>query len=292
MTVGLMAPVYNYASSRRRPARHGVDREATPIVAALWSRFSAVGRTTRTPGSRHVSADELSPSRWQPAVSAPYRKLMTANIQVDQATASSCAAPRPGGCGVPRSSRFVVAGATRGRVVLSERADWPRPRIRLWVRGLEHPISITRWRTSICTRAFLGGPVPPPRSLPFDDDSAPARSRRLTFAGPGKQTTRATRSRHRRSPPRRSRRVPQHAWLVPTKHRLWGLLGRPRRRFATSTPRRGHRAASARVPRERRYSARDVEAYTVRTTATASPKRCHHALGADGTPPVRSASVT
>jgi acetyl-CoA C-acetyltransferase len=130
MAVGLMAPVYNYALLETAvQARAGADRAPhLQSVAALWSRFAAVAQDNphaRLP--RHVSADELlAESEGNRAVSAPYRKLMTANIQVDQATGIiMCSAEAAEAAGVPLDRLvFVVAGAhAADEWFLSERAE-------------------------------------------------------------------------------------------------------------------------------------------------------------------------
>ena len=112
---GLLAPVYVYAllESAER-ARAGLDPDAhLRRIAELWSGFSQVAAGNPHAWLREArSADELataSPSN-RP-VSSPYLKLLTANIQVDQAAALvMCSAEAAERAGVPRD-RWVFAWA-------------------------------------------------------------------------------------------------------------------------------------------------------------------------------------
>ena len=110
---GLLAPIYVYAlleSAERARAGTGMD-----TVGELWSGFSQVAA-----GNPHAwirqrySADELlTASPANRVVSTPYLKLLTANIQVDQAAALiMCSAEAAERAGVPRDRWvFPWAGA-------------------------------------------------------------------------------------------------------------------------------------------------------------------------------------
>jgi acetyl-CoA C-acetyltransferase len=128
--VGLLAPVYNYALLESAvQARSGEDR-ATHMrtVAELWSRFSAVAEDNPHAKLRRRREPEelLDHANGNRPVSAPYSKLLTANIQVDQATALIiCSAAAARSLGVPRDRWvFVVAGAHAAEEwFMTERAE-------------------------------------------------------------------------------------------------------------------------------------------------------------------------
>jgi acetyl-CoA C-acetyltransferase len=117
VAVGLMAPVYNYALLESAlQARAGVDRDThMRAVAGLWSRFSEVAAANPYAKlrRRYDPAELLDQADGNRPVSAPYSKLLVANIQVDQATAMiMCSAEAARAAGVPRERWvFVVAGA-------------------------------------------------------------------------------------------------------------------------------------------------------------------------------------
>jgi acetyl-CoA C-acetyltransferase len=117
VAVGLMAPVYNYALLESAlQARAGVDREThMRAVAGIWSRFSEVAAANPHAKlrRRYSPAELLDSADGNRPVSAPYSKLLVANIQVDQATAMiMCSAGAARAAGVPRERWvFVVAGA-------------------------------------------------------------------------------------------------------------------------------------------------------------------------------------
>ncbi|HWE34337.1 MAG TPA: hypothetical protein VG410_12680 [Solirubrobacteraceae bacterium] len=128
--VGLLAPVYNYAllESAVR-ARKGSDRATHALeIATLWSRFSKVAaanphariRREFDPGELLAATPDNRP------VSLPYLKRLTANIQVDQATALIlCSAEAAAASGVPRDRWvFVHASAfASDEWFMSERAE-------------------------------------------------------------------------------------------------------------------------------------------------------------------------
>jgi acetyl-CoA C-acetyltransferase len=110
---GLLAPIYVYAlleSAERARAGTGMD-----VVGELWSGFSAVAAANPHAWIRQeYSADDLvTPSAANRVVSTPYLKLLTANIQVDQAAALvMCSAEAAERAGVPRDRWvFPWAGA-------------------------------------------------------------------------------------------------------------------------------------------------------------------------------------
>ncbi len=102
MAVGLVAPVNVYALLEAAiRARYGLDRqEHLPRIAELWSRFSAVAATNPNAWlAREHTPEEITASR---PVSEPYTKLLTANLQVDQAAAVIlCSAQAARDAGVP-----------------------------------------------------------------------------------------------------------------------------------------------------------------------------------------------
>lgn len=124
--VGLLAPIHVYAllESAER-ARAGTGLRA---VGELWSRFSEVAAANPHAWIRQAySADELlTPSPANRLVSTPYLKLLTANIQVDQAAALvMCSAEAAQRAGVP-PDRWVFAWAgahAQEEWFVSERAD-------------------------------------------------------------------------------------------------------------------------------------------------------------------------
>lgn len=131
--VGLGAPVYVYAllesAVRRRLGRSA--SEHLDHVARLWSRFSGVAAANPYAWSPHrVAAEDLAtPAPDNRAVSAPYTKLLCANLQVDLATGTvltSVAAAEA--AGVPQERWvFVHAGASaHDEWFVSERDDLSR----------------------------------------------------------------------------------------------------------------------------------------------------------------------
>lgn len=115
---GLIAPVAYYpwfesavrASAGRSPAEHDA------WIAELWGRFAAVARENPHAWQRDApdAAGIGSGENGNRMVALPYRKLMTANIQTDQAAALLlCSAQAAQDAGVPREHWvFVEAVAT------------------------------------------------------------------------------------------------------------------------------------------------------------------------------------
>ncbi len=147
LAVGLAAPIFNYALLETAVrARAGATPDAhLQAVGDLWSRFSAVAAANPyawLPGAR--GADELiEPGPANRPVSAPYLKLLTANIQVDLASALIvCSAAAADDAGVPRD-RWVFPWAVahaHDEWFMSERAELAlSPAIRAMGRAaLEH----------------------------------------------------------------------------------------------------------------------------------------------------------
>lgn len=115
--VGLLAPVYNYAllETAVQGARGVARSDHARAIAELWARFSAVAaENPHARIRRRYTADELlEVSADNRPVSAPYTKLLTANIGVDQATGLiMCSAEAARDAGVPAERWvFPLAGA-------------------------------------------------------------------------------------------------------------------------------------------------------------------------------------
>jgi acetyl-CoA C-acetyltransferase len=115
--VGLLAPVYNYAllETAVQGARGSARSEHARAIAELWARFSAVA--AENPHARirrrYTAHELLDVSADNRPVSAPYTKLLTANIGVDQATGLiMCSAQAARDAGVPAERWvFPLAGA-------------------------------------------------------------------------------------------------------------------------------------------------------------------------------------
>jgi acetyl-CoA C-acetyltransferase len=114
--VGLAAPLDVYALIESALAGLAGEDPAAHLgrIAALWSRFSEVAA-----GNRHAWLPRVHPPEElatvgpaNRAVSTPYTKLLSANIQVDQAAALVlCSAGAAEAAGVPRE-RWVFPAAT------------------------------------------------------------------------------------------------------------------------------------------------------------------------------------
>jgi acetyl-CoA C-acetyltransferase len=117
LAVGLAPPVCTYALLETAlRARTGAAPAAhTESIARLWSRFSDVA--SRNPHawiSRRYTPEEIaSPTPANRLVSAPYTKLLTANIQVNMASGLILASARAAhAAGIPRERWvFLHAGA-------------------------------------------------------------------------------------------------------------------------------------------------------------------------------------
>ena len=136
--VGLAAPLDMYALIESAVGASSGDDPATHLqrISELWSRFSAVA--AGNPHAwipREYSAEEIAtPSAQNRAVSSPYTKLLSANIQVDQAAGLIlCSADAAAQAGVPRENWiFILAGAQAiDEWHVTERHDFTRsPAIR------------------------------------------------------------------------------------------------------------------------------------------------------------------
>jgi acetyl-CoA C-acetyltransferase len=123
---GLLAPIYVYAlleSAERARAATGME-----VVGGLWSGFSQVAASNPHAWIQKAYTPEelLSASPANRVVSTPYLKLLTANIQVDQAAAViMCSAEAAERAGVPRD-RWVfpwAGGHAQEEWHVSERDD-------------------------------------------------------------------------------------------------------------------------------------------------------------------------
>jgi acetyl-CoA C-acetyltransferase len=128
--VGLLAPVYNYAllETAVQAHKHRTRADHAQAITDLWSRFSEVAaanphaqiRTRFTASELRHRAPDNRP------VSEPYSKLLTANIQVDQATGLiMCSAQAARDTGVPTERWvFPLAGAyAADEWFMTERAE-------------------------------------------------------------------------------------------------------------------------------------------------------------------------
>ncbi|WP_205699608.1 hypothetical protein [Conexibacter sp. SYSU D00693] len=116
---GLLAPIFFYPlfeQAVRGAEGRGVD-EHQAWLGELWARFAAVARDNPHAWTRDAPTDPAAISRPGPGnrlVSAPYTKLLNANIQVDQGAALVlCSAQAAQDAGVPRE-RWVFVHGTAG----------------------------------------------------------------------------------------------------------------------------------------------------------------------------------
>lgn len=129
-TVGLLAPIYNYAfleTAVRARAEAGPE-EHMRTISELWSRFSEVA--AQNPYAvlprRHTPEELVSSGGGNRLVSAPYMKLMTANIGVDQASGlilTSAQAARDAGVPAERWVFVWSSAYAHDEWFLSERVD-------------------------------------------------------------------------------------------------------------------------------------------------------------------------
>lgn len=128
--VGLGAPIYMYAlmesANRHRLGRE--PKEHLQAVGELWSRLSAVGADNPNAWlPQQFSAPELiTPTADNRTISAPYTKLLCANLTVDMAAGLVlCSAAAAEEAGIPQDKWvFVHAGASaHDEWFVSERAD-------------------------------------------------------------------------------------------------------------------------------------------------------------------------
>ncbi|MGV9928838.1 type II toxin-antitoxin system Rv0910 family toxin [Nocardia rhamnosiphila] len=128
--VGLGAPIYMYAlmesANRHRLGR--TPEQHLQAIGELWSRFSAVGADNPNAWlPQQFSAPELTTAAADNrTVSAPYTKLMCANLQVDMAAGLVlCSAAAAEEAGIPQEKWvFLHSGASaHDEWFVSERAD-------------------------------------------------------------------------------------------------------------------------------------------------------------------------
>jgi acetyl-CoA C-acetyltransferase len=113
---GLIAPVFWYPVFEQalRGAQGQSPAEHTEQIARLWARFAAVAVDNPYAWTRNGpdAAEIATPTPDNRLVSAPYTKLMNANIQVDQGAALLvCSAGAAEAAGIPRD-RWVFVSAT------------------------------------------------------------------------------------------------------------------------------------------------------------------------------------
>ncbi|PPJ13327.1 enoyl-CoA hydratase [Nocardia nova] len=130
IAVGLGAPIYMYAlmesANRHRLGRD--PKQHLEAIGELWSRLSAVGADNPNAWlPQRFSAPELTtPTADNRTVSAPYTKLLCANLQVDMAAGLVlCSAAAAEAAGIPQDKWvFVHAGASaHDEWFVSERAE-------------------------------------------------------------------------------------------------------------------------------------------------------------------------
>lgn len=128
--VGLMAPIYVYAllENAIRAAEGADPKDNLRTSAQLWSRFSEVaeGNPYAWQPKAYTSDELATPSEQNRLISAPYPKLLTANLQVDLATGLiMCSAAAAQEAGIPSEHWvFPHAGAhAQDEWFVSERAE-------------------------------------------------------------------------------------------------------------------------------------------------------------------------
>ncbi|MDN2501551.1 crotonase/enoyl-CoA hydratase family protein [Nocardia nova] len=130
IAVGLGAPIYMYAlmesANRHRLGRD--PKQHLEAIGELWSRLSVVGADNPNAWlPQRFSAPELTtPTADNRTVSAPYTKLLCANLQVDMAAGLVlCSAAAAEAAGIPQDKWvFVHAGASaHDEWFVSERAE-------------------------------------------------------------------------------------------------------------------------------------------------------------------------
>jgi acetyl-CoA C-acetyltransferase len=130
VAVGLIAPLYNYSllENALRAGSGRDERDHMQRVASLWAGFSEIAASNPYAWlpQATIAHELLDPGPANRPVAAPYLKLMTANIQVDQASGLiMCSAERAARAGVPRD-RWVFVHAVAHAYdewFLSERAE-------------------------------------------------------------------------------------------------------------------------------------------------------------------------
>jgi acetyl-CoA C-acetyltransferase len=133
MAIGLILPVQIYPMLENA-LRHRLGRtveEHRAVIGGLWSRFSEVAAGNVYAWSRQARTpdDIATPSAENRMVAFPYTKLLTANLQVDQAAGTIvCSVEAAQRLGVPEDRWvFPLAGAEgKDHNFLSERDDLSR----------------------------------------------------------------------------------------------------------------------------------------------------------------------
>ncbi|MCW3014973.1 MAG: putative enoyl-CoA hydratase [Solirubrobacterales bacterium] len=118
LAAGLIAPVFWYPMFEQavRRSEGRTQAEHQEHLGALWARFAAVAANNPYAWSRDApdAAAIAHPSPSNRQVSAPYTKLMNANIQVDQAAALVlCSVQAARDAGIPED-RWVYVTSTAG----------------------------------------------------------------------------------------------------------------------------------------------------------------------------------
>lgn len=128
--VGLGAPIYMYAllETAVRGSLGRDPKEHQQAIGELWSRFSAVaaGNPYAWQPQERSASEIATPSAENRMVSAPYTKLLCANLQVDLASGLiMCSAAAAEAAGVPQEKWvFLHAGASgHDEWFVSERAS-------------------------------------------------------------------------------------------------------------------------------------------------------------------------
>lgn len=280
MAVGLMAPIYNYAllETAVRGRTGASPEDHLRSIGELWAGFSEVAAGNPyawLPEARTV-AELTEPSPANRPVSAPYPKLLTANIQVDQASAVIlCSAQAALDTGVPRE-RWVfpwVGTHAHDEWFFSERSELAAsPAIEACGRAaLEHAgadignVALIDLYSCFPSAVQIAAAE---LGLPLDDRSRPLTvTGGLTFAGgPGNNysghgiATLAARLRER---PEEIGLATAVGWYA-TKHAV-GLYGAqpPARPFAALDASEWMRRPPARVALADYRGAGKIEAYTV-----------------------------
>ncbi|MEV6302760.1 SRPBCC family protein [Actinoplanes sp. NPDC051861] len=130
VAAGLVAPVYAYAliESAIRGKLGLTAAEHLSRITELWSRFSAVAAANphAWQPEHRTAADLATPTAGNRPIAAPYPKLLTANLQVNQATGLIlCSAEAAQRAGIDQDRWvFAHAGAHAGdEWFVTERAD-------------------------------------------------------------------------------------------------------------------------------------------------------------------------
>ncbi|MFH5210840.1 crotonase/enoyl-CoA hydratase family protein [Antrihabitans sp. NCIMB 15449] len=128
--VGLGAPIYMYAllESANRRVLGRAPKEHTEAISELWSRYSSVAAANENAWQPEEfdAAAIATPAESNRLISAPYTKLLCANLQVDMASGIIlCSVAAAEAAGVPQDKWvFLHAGASAyDEWFVSERAE-------------------------------------------------------------------------------------------------------------------------------------------------------------------------